>query len=94
MAHLAKRGISLRQVMGKFPMSANARQVSRPTRADRRGTEHDRTYLDRLNDANAEDIPGGTLTLHPTKGYRFISDKRSRAAMHVAEIKAGMRPWP
>ena len=36
----------------------------------------------------------GEHTLHPTKGYgRYISLKRSRAAVIVAETKAGLRPW-
>lgn len=44
--------------------------------------------LDRLN----ERLSGFGVTLHPTKGYRLISARRSLAAIAVAEIKSGRAP--
>jgi hypothetical protein len=46
-----------------------------------------RTVLNTYNDT-AKD-----RWLHPTKGWRSISVKRSHAAQITAEIKRGLRPW-
>lgn len=43
--------------------------------------------LDRYNDTLSEKY------LHPTKGYRHISLKRSRVTLLTAEIKRGAFPW-
>lgn len=43
--------------------------------------------LDPYNDTLAEQY------LHPTKGYRKISAKKSKAALLTAEMKAGHLPW-
>lgn len=45
------------------------------------------TTLDRFNDKLA-----GGVFLHPTKGYRRISVKRSKAAMITAQMKVGQFP--
>jgi hypothetical protein len=49
-----------------------------------------RTALSGVNDRLSE----GGRWLHPTKGFRTISDKRMEATMYVAEIKARVFPSP
>lgn len=46
-----------------------------------------RTVLDTQNERH------GVFFLHPTKGWRMITPKRSAAAIITAEVKAGMEPF-
>jgi hypothetical protein len=46
-----------------------------------------RTTLSDFNDSAT------TRWLHPTKGWRPLSERRSHAALITAEIKRGLRPW-
>jgi hypothetical protein len=52
------------------------------------GTPTKRTVLDAFNDKQAERY------LHPTKGWRYVSAKRSIAALSTAEMKADFRSAP
>jgi len=44
-------------------------------------------------DARNELLAADGVVLHPTKGYRKISLKRTRAAMLVQSIKTGQLPF-
>lgn len=48
-----------------------------------------RKAIDRVNERLAKK----NLTLHPTKGFRKISAKRTAAAILAAEIKVGVAPF-
>lgn len=62
-------------------LNATSRPASRPVAMGRQGD----TALDRFNEAQDDCV------LHPTKGFRRLSVKRSRAQMIVAAIKSGRR---
>ena len=44
--------------------------------------------LDKINDRLAEESEPNVLSIHPTKGFRFFSERRLRAIMKLAEIKS------
>ena len=46
-----------------------------------------RTVLDTFNDRATDRV------LHPTKGWRRVSVKRSMAQLITAEVRKGMRPF-
>lgn len=48
-----------------------------------------RKAIDRINERLAKE----NRTLHPTKGFRKISAKKTAAAVLAAEIKAGIAPF-
>lgn len=68
----------------RVPSNPRQRVIDKTTGAPRK-----RASLDAINEALAAE----GVTLHPTKGYRGLSAKRSVAAMLTAEIKAGMQPF-
>jgi hypothetical protein len=51
------------------------------------GLPSERTVLDAFNDRATDRV------LHPTKGWRRISVRRSVAALITAEVRKGMRPF-
>lgn len=51
---------------------------------------HSRSTLDRMN----ETFAAHGRTLHPTKGFREISEKRSRAASLVLAMRSGLKGFP
>lgn len=94
------QNISLSTAMNSYgSKNAKSRVITRPTKADRRGSSnYGPGRLEQFNESNAEaydkklsknpKLPKGTKTLHPTKGYRFMSDKRSKAALACAQLRS------
>lgn len=64
--------------MGLVNIPQTPKQFMRPEK---------RTVLDKFNNKQED------CFLHPTKGFRVFSARRSRAAMITAEIKRGMFPF-
>lgn len=62
-------------------LNATSRPANRPVVRGRQGD----TALDSFNDAQEDRV------LHPTKGFRRMNVKRSRAQMLIAEIFSGRR---
>lgn len=62
------------------------RQIDRQRRV-RHGDEHPKVL-----DAQNEQLSRRGFTLHPTKGFRPISERRSRVQMFMADQKAGKIP--
>lgn len=54
------------------------------------GVKVERAVLDKVNEAQAENRK---RVIHPTKGFRKLSAKRSMAESIVAQIKTGQMPF-